>query len=69
MIKVKRVAKSFATLGTLAYAIGAVFLVVSTIPMSKDDLVGALLCVLLGAVFVATGLVQMHEERFHKKNQ
>ena len=69
MIRAKRIAKSLATLGTLMYAIGAVLFLVSTIPMSKDDWVGALLCALLGAVFFATGLVQMHEERFHKKNQ
>jgi len=69
MIKVKRVAKSFATLGTLAYAIGGVLVLVSLVPLSKDDLAGALLCALLGVIFIATGLVQMHEERFHKKNQ
>jgi len=69
MIRAKRIAKSLATLGTLMYAFGAVLLVVSTIPMSKNDLTGALLLVLIGAVLVATGLVQMHEERYHKKTQ
>ena len=68
MTKVTRYLRGFVTLGTLAYFVGAGLILGSLAPLSKEDFAGAGICGVFGVFFIAVGLVQMHEERYHKKS-
>lgn len=61
------IATRFLTLGFALYLIGGGLVITSIAIVFKGDMVGALVCSAIGIIFVATGMVQIHEERYHKK--
>lgn len=68
MTKATRYLRGFVTIGFLAYFVGAGFMLGALAPLSKEDFTGAGICGIFGVLFVAIGLMQMHEERYHKKS-
>lgn len=69
MARTAKYLRGFATLGFLAYFIGAGLMLGGIVALGKEDFVEAGICGLTGVLFVAVGLVQIHEEKFHKKSQ